>query len=263
MELTREQVEEWARSGIPAENMHAYEFRRKTADMALAHLSEKERSGRLADGKIKAVHTIIGNVTHVLEILSIGIEPGGYVITVAPVTITIHAAGEGNGGEDTVTTASQEAPAPERCPAPAAPVDSRSRLRRIAAQKGEPVPTFAPPAAQQEPVGFIDYPSLQFRVNGAWSRDAAVSVKCEPLPLYTRPAAAQQPAPEGWISVHKRVPKDGIPVLVVWADLTCPMDVCRIENGTWFDADTECDDDFRNPTHWMPLPSAPQPKEPL
>ena len=113
------------------------------------------------------------------------------------VTITINAAGQGNGGEDTVTTASQEAPAPERCPAPAAPVDSRSRLRRIAAQKGEP----AKDGWRRVPVALLNEAEIWLRSalvckHFQWDYDQyeAASGTCDALAELL--AAAPQPEKE-------------------------------------------------------------------
>lgn len=60
-------------------------------------------------------------------------------------------AAQGQGGQESATAPSQEGHAAGPAPAAAA-VDSRSRLRRIAAQRGEPAPEFtAAPAAGETP----------------------------------------------------------------------------------------------------------------
>ena len=42
-----------------------------------------------------------------------------------------------------------------------------------------------------KPVGFLDWPSLQLRVNGVFDRDG-VSIRSEPIQLYAHPSAANQ-----------------------------------------------------------------------
>lgn len=44
-DLTAEQIEEWAHSGIPAENMAAHQFRRACADLALSALARSASQG--------------------------------------------------------------------------------------------------------------------------------------------------------------------------------------------------------------------------
>ena len=56
-------------------------------------------------------------------------------------------------------------------------------------------------ALEQEPVGWLDWPSLTFRLNGVVSVRAPTSVVVQPIPLY----AAPQPAP-GMVMVP--VPKE-------------------------------------------------------
>lgn len=76
--------------------------------------------------------------------------------------------------------------------------------------------------------------------------------------------ALPQPAvPSGWVDVYKRLPPEGVPVLATgieygyssgkrWTEIGQ-----RCTDGSWLTQDGH--DELYRPTHWMPLPAAPDP----
>lgn len=64
-----------------------------------------------------------------------------------------------------------------------------------------------------------------------------------------------------WISVKERLPEKGVPVLA-WNDSWGDIYMMVIDrSGRWADMPYYDLDDPSKPTHWMPLPPAPQTKE--
>lgn len=82
--------------------------------------------------------------------------------------------------------------------------------------------------------------------------DGFCITKDEALRAITR-ALAQQP--EGWRSIET-APKDGTRVLICHTGWYSPV-VGRFELREWLDDEQM----VRLPTHWMPLPAAPEPGE--
>lgn len=90
-----------------------------------------------------------------------------------------------------------------------------------------------------------------------------------------RLAAKEEPQPEaGWVSVKDRLPPLDTPVYMYieagnriltggrgdggegWVWCNC-YHSAYFHNGIWMSSDMEMDDDYE-PSHWMPLPPAPQ-----
>jgi len=78
----------------------------------------------------------------------------------------------------------------------------------------------------------------------------------------TEPAPTA-PIPAGWKPISS-APKDGTPVLAFWTGATEAATVygrsygiTMFKHGEWVNVDN-CDDAYSEPTHWMPLPAAPQ-----
>jgi hypothetical protein len=68
-------------------------------------------------------------------------------------------------------------------------------------------------------------------------------------------------AEAGWVSVDERLPEEQVPVIIASYKFNEPSEgrfvtiACRSPSGVYYDEDTG--DHFYQPTHWMPLPSAP------
>lgn len=63
----------------------------------------------------------------------------------------------------------------------------------------------------------------------------------------------------GWIPVIERLPKDESDILVYCDDGEVSRIVpCNYDNGVWFDCVSNTVMEFKNITHWMPLPEPPK-----
>lgn len=154
LELCEGHKQEWKQSHYAEHNCDYCKL-----EVKLAHLAARERSVQgwaivSPDNGIE-IETIGETEQHCWALALNGSrwDKHTYIAnshTCQPVIITINAAGQASDtGITPASIKSETKPDAPTAPAHAAPeVDSRSRLRRIAAQKGEPAPTFAAPVAE-------------------------------------------------------------------------------------------------------------------
>ena len=80
-------------------------------------------------------------------------------------------------------------------------------------------------------------------------------------PMNVQRSEDQQLSELGWRRVTRNLPEDGVPVLCYWKPQVpggrdC-IGVAMRDHGSWHDPEDD-EDDYRDPTHWMPLPEPPK-----
>jgi hypothetical protein len=88
--------------------------------------------------------------------------------------------------------------------------------------------------------------------SGAWKHE-----NDEAIANWNLRAPVAAPVPQ-WISVEDRLPENGQTVIAAWLpDYPNYSRAITYDPPTWRDGDG---DQYNRPSHWMPLPAAPQPK---
>ncbi|HDL7646070.1 TPA: DUF551 domain-containing protein [Yersinia enterocolitica] len=112
-------------------------------------------------------------------------------------------------------------------------------------------------AKRAEPIGYVAPEALRYK-----NFDNVIMIEKasgrRSMPLYTTPQLNSPEIPEGWIKCSDHRPARGTDVQVYCSDTREQFVAFHIGNGEFQYAQHEDTSVTCNPSHWMPLPAAPE-----